>query len=152
MNCPKCGSGSKKFGRFITRNGSVQRYRCKYCGRTFNDLHAFTSVRLDDAKVAQIVQCLTDGCGIRATARLSGCDKNTVLGVLRTVGEKCQKFHDQIGPASSPTIGPLWPCLWLLTTSSNAIPRLARRLPCVQSSRTMLWTPAELIQRVSETI
>lgn len=74
----------------------MQRYRCKFCNRTFNDHHAFTGIRLDNTKVAQIVHLLTEGCGIRATARLSGCDKNTVLGVLRTVGEKCQKFHDRV--------------------------------------------------------
>lgn len=96
MNCPHCGSGAKKFGSFKNSNGIVQRYRCKYCDHTFNDLHAFNSIRLDDAKVVQIVHCLTEGCGIRATSRLTGCDKNTVLSVLRTVGEKCEKLHDQL--------------------------------------------------------
>lgn len=96
MNCPHCGSGVKKFGSFKNRNGTVQRFRCKFCNRTFNDLHAFTGIRLDDAKVAQIVHLLTEGCGIRATARLTGCDKNTVLGVLRTVGDACEKFHNKI--------------------------------------------------------
>jgi transposase-like protein/IS1 family transposase len=96
VNCPHCGSGGKKFGSFKNRAGTVQRYRCKYCDRTFNDLHALAGIRLDDAKVAQIVHLLTEGCGIRATARLSGCDKNTVLSVLRTVGKACEKFHDRV--------------------------------------------------------
>jgi IS1 family transposase len=39
---------------------------------------------------------MTEGVGIRATARLADCDKNTVLEVLRTVGDKCERFHDKI--------------------------------------------------------
>lgn len=94
--CPRCGSGVKKFGTFKNRNGLVQRYRCKYCGHTFNDIHAFQCIRLDDSKVAQIVHLLCEGVGIRACARLCQCDKNTVLNVLTTVGEKCEKLHDKL--------------------------------------------------------
>lgn len=94
--CPECGGKFKKFGSFKNRNGIVQRYRCKACGKTFNDLHTFQGIRLDDSKIVQIVHLLTEGCGVRATARLADCDKNTVLEVLRTVGDKCERLHDKI--------------------------------------------------------
>ena len=39
---------------------------------------------------------LTESCGVRATARLCGCNKNTVIQVVNTIGEKCERFHDEI--------------------------------------------------------
>ena len=94
--CLHCGSEIKKFGSFKTRSGSVQRYRClnPSCGKTFNEQRRFIGLCLDEAKIVQIVRCLTEGCGVRATARLAGCDKNTVLEVLRTIGERCEAFHN----------------------------------------------------------
>jgi transposase-like protein/IS1 family transposase len=96
--CLCCGSEIKKFGSFKTRSGSVQRFRClnPSCGKTFNEQRRFIGLCLDEAKIVQIVRCLTEGCGVRATARLCGCDKNTVLEVLRTIGEKAERFHDEI--------------------------------------------------------
>jgi len=96
--CLACGSEIKKFGSFKTRSGSVQRFRClnPACGKTFNEQRRFIGLCLDEAKIVQIVRCLTEGCGVRATARLCGCDKNTVLEVVRTIGEKCERFHDEI--------------------------------------------------------
>lgn len=94
--CLCCGSKVKKFGSFKTRSGSVQRFRClnSSCGRTFNEQRRFIGLCLDEAKIVQIVRCLTEGCGVRATARLTGCNRNTVLEVLRVIGEKCERFHD----------------------------------------------------------
>jgi len=51
---------------------------------------------LDEAKIVQIVRCLSEGCGVRATARLCGVDKNTVLEVIRVIGQKAERFHDEI--------------------------------------------------------
>jgi IS1 family transposase/transposase-like protein len=97
-NCLSCGNQTKKFGKFKTQSGLVQRYRClnKACGRTFNETKRFADLCLDENKIIQIVHCLTEGVGVRGTARLCSCDKNTVLDVLRTIGEKAAKFHDKI--------------------------------------------------------
>ena len=75
----------------------MQRFRClnPSCGKTFNEQRRFIGLCLDEAKIVQIVRCLTEGVGVRATARLTGCNRNTVLEVVRVIGEKCERFHDE---------------------------------------------------------
>lgn len=94
--CICCGGEIKKFGRFKTRSSSVQRFRCLNCGKTFNEQSRFIGLRLDESKIVQIVRCLSEGCGVRATARLCDCDKNTVLEVVRVIGRKCEQLHDEL--------------------------------------------------------
>jgi transposase-like protein/IS1 family transposase len=95
--CLCCGSETKKFGSFKTRSGLVQRFRClnSACGKTFNAQRRFLGLCLDENKIIQIVRCLTEGVGVRATARLAGCNRNTVLEVIRVIGAKCERFHDE---------------------------------------------------------
>jgi IS1 family transposase/transposase-like protein len=96
-NCISCGHETKKFGSFKTKSATVQRFRClnTACGKTFNEQRRFVGLCLDETKIVQIVRCLAEGCGVRATARLCGCDKNTVLQVIDTIGAKCERFHDE---------------------------------------------------------
>jgi IS1 family transposase len=72
----------------------VQRYRCCECGRTFSESQPFEDLRIPDDKAIQIIHLLTEGVGVRAAGRLSGCDAHTVLAVLETFGEKCAAFLD----------------------------------------------------------
>jgi IS1 family transposase len=51
-------------------------------------------LRTEHEKVVQIVKLLVEGVGVRATARLTGCQHKTVLAVLNTIGEKCATFLD----------------------------------------------------------
>lgn len=39
---------------------------------------------------------LVEGVGVRACARLVDCDPHTVLKVLSTIGEKCERLHDRL--------------------------------------------------------
>ena len=41
-----------------------------------------------------MIRLLCEGVGVRATSRLTGLEKKTVLHILKTVGEKCAAFHD----------------------------------------------------------
>lgn len=52
-------------------------------------------LRLDHSKIVQIVRCLIDGVGVRATARIVDCHRDTVLAVLETVGGQCATFLDK---------------------------------------------------------
>jgi hypothetical protein len=51
--------------------------------------------RLSIQERAKIIGCLVEGNSIRATARLTGTDKKTVLRLLASVGAACQDFHDK---------------------------------------------------------
>lgn len=53
-------------------------------------------LRTEHEKVVQIVKLLVEGVGVRATARLTGCQHKTVLSVLETVGQKCEQLHDKL--------------------------------------------------------
>lgn len=51
-------------------------------------------MRIEHEKVAQIIRLLCEGMGIRATARLTDCHRDTVLSVLETMGRKCVALLD----------------------------------------------------------
>ena len=53
-------------------------------------------MRIDHEKVVQICKLLTEGLGVRAVARFVNCDPHTVLGVLETIGQKCERLHDRL--------------------------------------------------------
>jgi hypothetical protein len=44
----------------------------------------------------KVVGCLIEGCSIRATVRMTGIAKKTVMRVLREVGEVCEAYRDRV--------------------------------------------------------
>jgi len=72
----------------------VQRYACDRCGKSFSELQPLDGLRIEHSKVVQIVKLLCEGMGIRATARLTDCHRDTVLAVLETTGRKCAALLD----------------------------------------------------------
>jgi len=59
--------------------------------------------RLDNEKRTQIINCLIEGCSIRATVRMTGVAKKTVLRALVEVGTVCAEYQDS---AFSLRLGP----------------------------------------------
>ena len=51
--------------------------------------------RLSVADRAQILSCLVEGNSIRATCRMTGAAKGTVIKLLSDVGEACKAYHDK---------------------------------------------------------
>jgi hypothetical protein len=51
--------------------------------------------RLDTKKRAQILACLVEGNSIRATVRMTGAAKNTVVRLLADVGSACAAYQDR---------------------------------------------------------
>ena len=50
---------------------------------------------LDTKTRAQIVSCLIEGCSVRATVRMTGAAKNTVVKLLADLGKVCAEYHDR---------------------------------------------------------
>lgn len=48
------------------------------------------------ARRAAVVRALAEGTSVRGTARLLGCDKDTVLRILVEVGEFCSIYQDHV--------------------------------------------------------
>lgn len=92
MTCTRCTYGTcKRFGFFGKRR--IQRWRCAFCNSTFCEPHTKltrdTMLSNPDA-AARAIQCLLEGCAIRSTERLTGLNRNTIMPLLETVGERCE--------------------------------------------------------------
>src|SRR5665213_3288746 len=95
MNCHCCQSDEvKKSGRFMNKNFTVQRYQCNRCGKTFSDKQPLDGLRVDFKLAAQVVHLLCEGMGIRAIERFTQLNRRTVLGILKTAGEKAAQLLD----------------------------------------------------------
>lgn len=51
--------------------------------------------RLSQEKQVRVLAALVEGNSIRATVRMTGVAKNTVVNLLRDVGQACQDYHDR---------------------------------------------------------
>lgn len=51
--------------------------------------------RLNMSEQAQVVKCLCEGMSIRATVRITGAAKNTVVNLLAEMGTACADLHDR---------------------------------------------------------
>ena len=50
---------------------------------------------LDAQTRARVIHCLIEGCSIRATVRMTGAAKNTVVKLLEDIGKACAEYHDK---------------------------------------------------------
>jgi IS1 family transposase len=51
--------------------------------------------RLDTATQARVISCLIEGCSIRATVRMTGAAKNTVVKLLADIGCASAAYHNR---------------------------------------------------------
>lgn len=116
--CHCCKGEVKKSGSYRNKNRVVQRFCCVRCNKTFSEPQPLGGLTIEHAKVVQIVKLLTEGLGIRATARIVDCDPHTVLKVLETIGQKCEQLHDRIARH--------------ITTASLQLDELWSRVGCSQ--------------------
>jgi transposase-like protein/IS1 family transposase len=95
MKCPTCKANCQRFG--TNRNGS-QRFRCTDCTKTFSakvtDRLPGSTIPL--AQVERVLQLLIEGCSVRSTERISGLHRDTILKLLVTAGEKCEKLMGRL--------------------------------------------------------
>src|SRR3979411_1538009 len=52
--------------------------------------------RLDSNTRIQVVNCLIEGCSIRATVRMTGVCKKTVMRLLGEVGAVCESYQGRV--------------------------------------------------------
>ncbi len=94
MTCLKCHHGRAK--RFGFAKNRIQRYRCHTCRATFLEPRKkpLGAHYTDIEKAIQVVRLITEGMSIRATSRLTGLHKNTIMSLLHTIGQNCQRVLD----------------------------------------------------------
>jgi transposase-like protein len=96
MTCQRCHhSNVRRFGTYGRKK--VQRYRCKNCSATFSasESNRLGTHTIGIGRATQILHLLLEGMSVRAVARFTGADKNTILSLLLTVGEKCRRIFDE---------------------------------------------------------
>lgn len=71
-------------------------FRCNCCKKTFSERRGTPLFHMNtsDEKIVQTLQCIVEGTGVRATARIMGMGKDTVSKIVRLCGEHCEELHD----------------------------------------------------------
>ena len=95
MTCPTCKVECQRFG--TNRNGS-QRFRCPLCKKTSSaavtDRLPGSTIPLE--QVEKALQLLIEDCSVRSVERISGLHRDTILKLLVTAGEKCEKLMGRL--------------------------------------------------------
>ncbi|MGA2371146.1 MAG: IS1 family transposase [Candidatus Korobacteraceae bacterium] len=90
MTCKRCQHTAKKFGRYGKRH--TQRYKCTTCQITFSDYEPKLGTHYTDPETAaKALAMMMEGMSVRAISRLTGLHVGTILGLMVTAGEKCQR-------------------------------------------------------------
>jgi len=94
MLCPTCNAEGRKFGK--DKHGH-QRFQCLPCKKTFSDrpVTPLGSMRLDPEKALKCLQLLLEGMSVRATMRVTGVNRATILNLLVQVGDQCELGYGQ---------------------------------------------------------
>ena len=96
MTCHNCETQAKRFGK--DRKGT-QRFRCNTCAKTFTEYQdkPLEGMYLPIEKAVTVLNMLLEGMSIRATQRITGVEKKTILKLLVLAGEKCERLlNDKI--------------------------------------------------------
>ena len=98
-NLTVCG----KFGR----NGHIRLLYCRTCKKRFSERKGtpLFRMKLDEKKTISLLEHLSEGCGVRKTARLVGTNRNTVMRYSRLAGKHAKSLHDELVAFSPPHRG-----------------------------------------------
>jgi len=109
MTCHNCRTQCRKYG---TRGG-LQRYQCCQCRKVYTEPHErlFENMytRVDDGLMA--LRLLLEGNSVRATERLTGLHRDTILDLLVLAGQKSERLMSskvQNVPATDVQCDELW--------------------------------------------
>lgn len=85
----------ERFQKNGKRNGQT-RYRCCLCGKSWTqDTNLLGGMRIGLDRATQVIELLCEGMSVRATCRITGVDKASVLDLVVLVGEKCQSYMEE---------------------------------------------------------
>jgi len=79
-NYGKVGTDNQIIGSGCYGKHQTQLLKCKVCGRTFSARRGtpLFDLKADEQTFYEVIACLAEGNGIRATGRIKGVDKDTV--------------------------------------------------------------------------
>jgi IS1 family transposase len=94
--------------------------------------------RLDHQTRVQVVNCLIEACSIRATVRMTGVAKKTVMRLLVEIGDVCADYQNQVFRnlrAQRLQIDELWS--WIYCKDKNRTAEIAAKHP--DAGDVWLW-------------
>src|SRR5260370_14210273 len=98
--------------------------------------------RLDCSTRAQVINCLIEGCSIRATVRMTGVAKKTVMRLLVEVGEVCADYQDYAFRnlrCKRLQLDEMW--AWIYCKEKNRTEEIARKNP--DAGDVWLWVAVD---------
>lgn len=98
--------------------------------------------RLDRQTRTRVIDCLIEGCSIRATVRMTGVAKKTVMRLLVEIGEVCTSYQDQAFrnlPCRRLQLDELW--AWIYCKDKNRTPEIAAKHP--DAGDVWLWVAVD---------
>jgi hypothetical protein len=99
--CPdhgKRGQGNVYFRGWSGRNQQIRMAYCRTCKKAYSERKgtALERSQLPPDKVVSVLDHLREGCGIRATNRLTGVSRDTISRYLGKAGEQSKDLHDEL--------------------------------------------------------
>ena len=99
--CPdhgKRGHGNVYFRGWSGRDKRIRMVYCRTCKGPYSQRKgtALERSQLATDKVVSVLDHLREGCGVRATGRLTGVSKSTVSRYLALAGDQARNLHDEL--------------------------------------------------------
>ncbi len=94
----KRGQGNLYFRGWSGRDKQIRMVYCRSCKRSCSERKgtALERSRLPTDKVVSVLDHLREGCGVRATHRLTGVSRDTISRYLALAGEQSKNLHDEL--------------------------------------------------------
>jgi transposase-like protein len=99
--CPdhvKRGHGNLYFRGWSGRGKKIRRVYCRTCKRSYSERKgtALERSRLPPDKAVSVLDHVREGCGLRATSRLTGVSRATVCRYVALAGDQARGLHDEL--------------------------------------------------------
>ena len=115
--------------RKVYGHDAIRLLRCRRCGEEFSERRgtALFNTKVSEAKAVEVIDPLTEGCGVRSTARLTQVCKATVVRLLRVGGRHAERVHDQQVRELTPKALEFDEQWGFVKKSKNAVPSMSCR-------------------------
>jgi transposase-like protein len=100
-DCPDYGKRGQGNLTVCGHYGKTKQHRllyCRTCKARFSERKGtpLFGACLPEAKAIELIEHLADRNGVRATARLTGVNRNTVVRYSRLLGDHARRLHDEL--------------------------------------------------------
>lgn len=99
--CPdhgKRGHGNVYFRGWSGRGKLIRMVYCRTCKASYSERKgtALERSQLPPDKAIAVLDHIREGCGIRATSRLTGVARDTIARTIARAGDQAKNLHDEL--------------------------------------------------------